>query len=270
MKILKKLKDKFIRNIYSKKIRKTLIKVLEEYFSRKINLILKGAKGKDFIFQVLDNEKIIAIVRYSLDSNLSKKNKYNNLPYIKLSAKETLLREYNIYNELYKIKLAPMPRFYSEKNNLLCNDYIDGEIFFHKLISSKERFWEYVMLVSKRITLLHKQNITHMDMSFNNILIDKKENIYFIDFEYAPNNITFHEQTIYDYLRLIESVYKFIPSEIFEQENKIEKYFKYLDNTLEDSSKNIPFSNLEKALSRILNNKLFKIHLKKIFKNIKD
>ncbi|MBP7638285.1 MAG: hypothetical protein KBA18_10450, partial [Kiritimatiellae bacterium] len=56
--------------------------------------------------------------------------------------------------------------------------------------------------------------VTHMDMSLANILRDRASGaLLFVDFEYgAAPGLSAEQQALYDYLRLLESIWKFLPA----------------------------------------------------------
>lgn len=244
---------KIFQNIMRLKVTKI---ELEKLFDKKIHFKLEGAKGHDLIYLVKDkyNTTNIAVARFS--SQEVRKEDYSNLPFVRGNSKETILREYEIYKKLFLQKLSPQPLWMNDSNTILCNSFINGTPIFEHIKQDTRFFWHYISKVMPYIQKMHTLNVTHMDMSFNNILIDENDHIYFIDFEYAPNpNMNFSEQCLYDYLRLVESSMKFLPHDILVGDesvvwmNKIKEVFSNNLNINEDT-----LNKLKPAIGRIYKN----------------
>lgn len=244
---------------------------LKTIYNTDITFTLQGNRGADNIYKVLNNiGQTIAVVRVTNKYKEQRKKKNLNkkvLPFKVLSSLDRLKHEYTICEKASKVNLTPRPTHLED--NYMVVEYIEGISLQDILIENPKYFWPTVLEVNNKINELHKQDISHMDMSFNNIL-KKEDDYYFIDFEYTHNNLTFSEQKVYDYLRLLESIFKFIPHEIFEDEKFIRRYVESLDTLLNEEDKNIDFHKFDFELKRILSSKKIRQYLVDIFKNLKE
>ena len=85
-----------------------------------------------------------------------------------------------------------------------------------RLMSNPDEFWHLVTRATYGLSKLHACGLIHMDASLANILSDDDlEKFIFVDFEFLPNTALARQQQIaYDYLRLLESSYKFMPAHL--------------------------------------------------------
>lgn len=240
---------------------------LEHLFAKKIRLSLKGGAGRDLVYIVIDktSNKRIAVLRVGIDGNKEYVEKPNR-PYTQLSAKQTIEREHEIYLKLSQNNLSPKPIWMSDDHNVLCNEYLDATNFFEHINHDQSAFWDYALKAAQSIQKLHNANVTHMDMSFHNILIDRESNLYFIDFEYVSGKkMNVMEQRLYDYLRLIESYYKFLPEKIIYSDG-LHAYLKNLEEIFADCN-DLNETSLDKfseSIMRISKNKHFNETLHKL------
>lgn len=127
-----------------------------------------------------------------------------------------------------------------------------------KLLNNPEDAEILMKHAARRICDLHRAGIMHMDANLSNILSDADfNNIVFIDFEYKPAPyLTLAEQKIFDHLRVLESVVKFIPDPVlhsFILKNSEGDWFNIVMNSFTEAElKSIRLAAIAPALERIL------------------
>lgn len=188
---------------------------------------LSGNKGVDFIYYVTTNRIAYVLRAINFYTEKRKKNRLNLVgkPFIRLDSLERIEREYLAYKTLSKYNLAPNVEL--KGNDFLLVSYLPFPSLHQLLLEDINAYWEYAFYAQDAINKMHSVGITHMDISFTNILFDKTEKQpYFIDFEFSSaKTLNFNEQCLYDSLKLLESTYKNITPEIFDLQIK-----KFLDS----------------------------------------
>ncbi len=190
-------------------IRNQLVEVL----GGKIRFQLSGNRGQDSIYIIHCNNLPKAMLRL-INPQRREKEMDMVMPYIPLPGDERLSREWDAYQSGAEKGLTPCPLWRCE-DAILC-EYLPYNNLHNKLLTNPANFWQLIILASQRLGDLHDTGITHMDASLANILADKSlNNLVFVDFEFGPNEgLDIWQQQAYDYLRLLESSIKFMPSNV--------------------------------------------------------
>lgn len=188
-------------------IRKELSKQLDG----KIDLVKSGSRGQDSIYFVLVDHRKKAVLRLV---NPFRKNKQvdKRMPYQLPPPEIRLQREWENYQAGFAAGLTPKPLWHCE-DALLC-EYVPLQKMHDRLLLNPDEFWHLVTRATYGLSKLHACGLIHMDASLANILADDDlEKFIFIDFEFFPNiTLARQQQIAYDYLRLLESSYKFMPA----------------------------------------------------------
>lgn len=221
--------------------------VLNDIFNGVIKCVLAGGRGKDVIFLIKKQHSFVGVLRISHQKQTKISCCINKMPYEYLSAEDKINRERIAYEKGHILGLTPKPLWWSSKA-LLC-EYIKGYPLM-KWVHTKI-FLQHLSKALPFIKKMHAINITHMDMSPANILVKEDEQYVFVDFEYGANLVlSFEQQCLYDYLRLLESSWKFLSlkdkKEVFNVFGK-----KFLE-IVPDDVKRADIRPLKPALMRIL------------------
>ena len=229
---MRKLK-RYIQNYWSLWRLQPRLKRLKEEIKRDLNLScdlelkLAGNRGHDSNFLVFYDDKPFGVLRV-LNPYKKRKMPASSMPYSLCDPSERIQYEYKIYTLGFHKNLTPTPLWCGTDAHMCA--YSAYESLHEVLEKDYSKFWELSFQAAKFITQLHNNNIIHMDMSFNNILTDGTDFI-FIDFEYKPSkNISLEQAKLYDYMRLLESEWKFIPDDIKNNKQKQEKWTSDLDD----------------------------------------
>lgn len=126
-----------------------------------------------------------------------------------VTGKEKIKREFEILKQLHALNLTPRPLRHGDF--YLVMEYLDATVASENL---RESCFTVELIVSK-IEELHGHGFYHGDLNLNNLLIDNKQNVYFIDFEvcYKAGTPDAIKRSL-DYIILIEKIHRFYP-EIF-------------------------------------------------------
>lgn len=221
---------------YASKI--TKIENNNELYISKLIQQISGYK-EHFIVQekkcIPNNKIVVSILNKNKDCELSSKYKYNIL--------------YSTYL----------------KNSQTLSSYLKKEyITINKFISMYES-------IINKLNIINNHDIIHMDLHLNNILIDKNESIFIIDFgssidlkktnsmNYLKNNIYISDITYYlnpiEYFILYYYIHhnninnKIIKKIIEKYYNKIHKIFPNKDDYINRAYKTLKNTKLEKLIS---------------------
>ncbi|MDX9869012.1 MAG: hypothetical protein RBT78_13940 [Kiritimatiellia bacterium] len=182
---------------------------MERLFGGPVTWRRTGGCGRDVVCLVSCGGKPVGVLRRVMPvvahaSGGPRKGK----PVAPLGPEEKIEREWQAYAVGAPHGLTPVPLWRAERT-LICA-YVDGA----PLKKEAERSGTYLDVaaaVLPRIAHLHRLGVTHLDMSLANILAEETGRRVFVDFEYGPAaGLTFDQQCLYDYLRLLESVWKFL------------------------------------------------------------
>lgn len=209
-----------------------------------------GARGHDGNYFVLDvhNKLPLGVVRI-VNPFKKRTPPAGSMPFILQPAADRLAREAAAYERASVAGLAPHPLWRAE-DALMC-EYLPFRPLQETLEKNPGAVWDLLTAAAGRITELHRLGITHMDMSLANILAGEGlKSLTFVDFEYAPApDVTPAQQRLYDHLRLIESVWKFIPENLRKPDPR---WIEIFTCALDEEMKAADLSRLAPALGRVL------------------
>ncbi|NOX09515.1 MAG: hypothetical protein GXP22_08530 [Gammaproteobacteria bacterium] len=260
MRVLKRFIENLRGEWFIRHRREEIRRELIAFFSSEIKLIQAGQRGHDSIYYVNeDNGNTIAMLRLS---NPYKKRSppANDMPFIALDTDGRISREWDCYRQ--GGELTPEPLWQSI-DALVCG-YLPMQSLQDIMMSDRDYVWAILCKATMALHQLHQQGVTHMDASLANILSDADmEQMVFIDFEYGPSlNVTEKQQRAYDFLRLVESVWKFIPEE---QRSELALWEDCLASCLEDDMQGLDLEPLWPALTRLKNDEAMFSCINRIF-----
>lgn len=214
-----------------------------------------GSAGHDSIYSVFGSDgKQIGVLRV-LNPWRERDFFAGDSPFLLTQPEERIEREWEVYQKGAGLNLTPQP-LWRDKDALLCA-YLPYVNFQKKLLDNPADAEMLMKHTARRICDLHRAGIIHMDANLSNILSDEDfNNIVFIDFEYktAPH-LSVAEQKLFDHLRALESVVKFIPQPVLESfiyKNDEGDWFHTLINSLSaEELKSIRLSVIAPGLERI-------------------
>ena len=165
------------------------------------------------------------------------------MPFTLAEPKERITRERDIYRIGCTHGITPEPIWCAE-NALVCR-YVNAKP------PPKTIDWQTLAHVNQALSKLHALGISHMDMSPGNVLLDSaSQRVVFVDFEYKPaEGLSVANQRAYDYLRLLESSWKFMPSSI---RGDYVPWLEQVMQLLDKQVTQVELSKLAPALTRIL------------------
>jgi len=187
---------------------------LERIFGGPVTWRHVGGRGRDVVCRVLRAGKTVGMLRVAHPDTPFSTPPSAGLPFVSLSADEKIEREWQAYAAGFPLGLAPEP-LWRDAHALLCA-YEDATSLKQALDEGRALPLALAAEALPSLARLHAAGIAHMDMSLANILCDRAAaRFLFVDFEYGPAaGLSFEQQCLYDYLRLLESVWKFLsPSE---------------------------------------------------------
>lgn len=184
-----------------------------------------------------------------------------NMPFVLPEPAVRVAREAKIYRQGGDKALTPQVLWQAE-DALLCA-YLPLRPLHEKFLAEPEKAWHILAQAAICLAELHKAGITHMDASLANILSDAEmSQVAFVDFEYAPAaGVTPAAQRLYDHLRLVESLWKFIPPA---QRQEHTPWFNVFALALDDEMKAVALDCLAPALGRVLADEGFSSRLTKV------
>lgn len=206
-----------------------------------VRAVRSGHRGHDSNYYLVKGGKKLAMLRLN-NPHIARPAPIVKMPFMLTTPEQRITRELTAYELGAENQLTPKPLFHT-KDALVCR-YVPfmplGEI---------GHTWDLFIRANRAIAALHALGLTHMDISPNNILVDKAcDHFVFIDFEYVPvPGLSLPSQYAYDYLRLAESSWKFMP------ENIRGDFAPWLaDITARLDTKQVDLKKLSPALTRIL------------------
>lgn len=223
-------------------------------------LILSGSRGHDSNYLVSHAGKTLGVLRL-INPYKKRKQPAADMPFILPDPAARIPREADIYRRGAEVGLTPRVLWQAE-GALLCA-YLPYLPLQERFMRTPERAWEILTRVTVRLVELHKAGITHMDASLANTLADEDmSQIFFVDFEYAPAaTVPAPAQRLYDHLRLVESVWKFIPEQ---QQHESQAWFDAFAAAADVEMKTVDIKMLAPALGRILADEIFSARLKQV------
>ena len=183
--------------------------VLEQAFDGPVTWQSAGGRGCDVICLIRQNGHPVGYLRMADPLAMPSTPLEAGMPFVSLSAEEKITREWLAYERGAAHSLTPRPLWRDE--HAMLSSYIDAHTLADEATHGASRL-EWAIKALPAIARLHTAGITHMDMSLPNILrMTCAGGLVFVDFEYGPApSLTFEQQCLYDYLRILESVWKFL------------------------------------------------------------
>ena len=172
-----------------------------------------GGCGRDVVCLALREGRPAGVLRVtSPDSRPTDLAKRGNLPFVPLAPEAKIEREWQAYAAGFPAGLTPQP-LWRDGYALLCA-YVDGAPLKREAEEGRAAYLALAAEALPQIARLHRAGLTHMDMSLSNILRERSGGYRFVDFEYGPAaGLTVEQQRLYDYLRLLESIWKYLADE---------------------------------------------------------
>lgn len=184
---------------------------LEQLFGGPVTWRHTGGRGRDVVCLVLHEGLPVGVLRLTHPGTPPSTPASAGQPFVSLGAAEKIEREWRAYAAGDPLGLTPKPLWRSA-HAMLC-----AYVRAHPLQQDVQTKGASPLLLATDaladIARLHAAGLTHMDMSLSNILRDTDtQDLLFVDFEYGPAaGLTFEQQCLYDDLRLLESIWKFLP-----------------------------------------------------------
>jgi len=257
---MRKIK-KFIRN--SKillKHRQKILQIQQEIKDKLGNIKFKFASfgGADINYYVIKNKHKIGMLRLAIADH-----KDSSLPIVRFIKKKRLNKEYMAYSIGSNKELTPKVLFKSE-DALVC-EYLQGERVFDILKKDKSQVWSLLTEAIKTYKSLHNLEITHLDATLKNFIIDNKK-MKVIDFEYYPSKeLSVETQKAYDYIRIIEHTLRIIPNV---NQKDYHEFITFLDKTIPNEVKNADLTLVKLWIKNIKTFPIYTSLNKEIFTNL--
>lgn len=199
-------------------------------------------------YLVYNGKTILGILRIE-DTHTPRQPLPPERPYtVILDTAERIKHEWHCYEMGASKHLTPRPLWRSD-NALMC-EYLPYKQLLATIKKYPDQAWENLLSAARAITKLHEAGIIHMDCWPQNIFKSPDGNHYFVDFEYRPAPfINKAAQKVYDYLRMIETTWKFLPKQ---QQKNYGPWLKYFASCLDDDMRAIDLSLLAPSLKCIL------------------
>lgn len=175
-------------------------------------LVLSGSRGHDSIYRVNHAGKTLAMLRL-VNPHRKRKPPAGDMPFVSVGLSRRIGRERNAYETGAAAGLTPEPVWSAD--DALCCGFLPLLPLHARLVQKTENAWDLIRSVTQALRRLHALNIIHADMSLANTLADEDlSRIVFVDFEYEPApHVSAGAARLYDYLRLVESSWKFLPED---------------------------------------------------------
>ena len=186
---------------------------LERTFGGPVTWRHTGGRGRDVVCLVFRDGLPVGVLRVTDPAAQPSAPASACLPFVSLAASEKIGREWLAYERGAPLGLTPQP-LWRDGRAMLCA-YVDARPLQRVAEQGGRSALALATDAVPHIARLHAAGVTHMDMSLSNILGDPaRQRCVFVDFEYGPaTGLSFEQQALYDYLRLLESVWKFLTPE---------------------------------------------------------
>ncbi|HRR34172.1 MAG TPA: hypothetical protein P5026_08755 [Kiritimatiellia bacterium] len=185
----------------------------ERLFGGPVTWRTAGGRGRDVVCQILCAGNPVGYLRMVVPTCAPSAPASNGLPFISLPSEEKLAREWRAYALGAPLGLTPQPLWRDAQG--MISGYRDARPLEEEARRSGRSRLALATEALSAIARLHAAGVTHMDMSLANILRDRASGtLLFVDFEYgAAPGLSVEQQCLYDYLRLLESIWKFLPDD---------------------------------------------------------
>jgi hypothetical protein len=217
-----------------------------------------GHRGHDVTYLLSVGGQPKAVLRLN-NSHTSRPLPLPDMPFRLDPPGVRILRERAAYLLGSQHGLTPVPIWHTA-DALLCR-YEPCAPLMETLEADTGRAWILMEQASGAVDRLHRLGLTHMDMSFSNLLTDGTR-LLVVDFEYTPiAGLTVASQRAYDHLRLLESIWKRIP----EQRGGFAPWLDEVGQYLGTHRSEVQLNLLAPALSRLLGDPPLKTALEGLF-----
>jgi len=181
---------------------------LEATFGGPVTWRRMGGRGRDVVCLILRGGRAAGVLRLVNPDTPGSTPPEAGLPFVSLDAAGKLSREWDAYTAGHPLGLAPRP-LWRDARAMLC-EYVDALPLDRIAEMERKSLLDIAAEALSAISRLHAAGISHMDMSLSNILMSEGRHL-FVDFEYGPAaGLSFEQQCLYDYLRLLESFWKLL------------------------------------------------------------
>lgn len=234
---------------------------LQKEFGQGLSLKRGGDRGRDSVFNVRDTSGAMLGVARLMNTQRDRKTINPAMPYRRIKAAERLAYEWESCEAGHAQHLTPKPLW--QNDTAIMVSFCEGGSYQAHFIKHPELFWDYIIRASKALKQWHALGRVHMDTSLTNVVGDaEREHAYLIDFEYIPaDHLTKAQAKAYDFLRLVESSYKFVPEHILAQ---YEDWQQFLETELDEETKSANLTPLIPAIKRVYTD----THLTKVIETI--
>ena len=183
---------------------------VERVFGGPVTWRQTGGCGRDVVCLVARGNRPVGVLRLtSSEGKAPVPAGRGGLPFVALSAAAKIEREWQAYAAGHPHGLTPQP-LWRNSTALLCA-YVEGAPLKREAEEGRAAYLALATEALPHIARLHRAGLTHMDMSLSNILCGASRRHLFVDFEYGPaEGLTVDQQCLYDYLRLLESIWKYL------------------------------------------------------------
>jgi hypothetical protein len=207
----------------------------------------KGINKFSNNYLVFDGKTTLGILRMD-DPHNPRKPLPSEKPYAAiLDTRERIEHEWRCYEAGASQRLTPKPLWRSG-NALMC-EYLPYDRLLKNIKKHPDQAWDDLLSATRAIGKLHAAGIIHLDCWPQNIFKSPDGNHYFVDFEYRPAPfMSLAAQRVYDYLRMIETSWKFLPPQ---QRQNFGPWLDYFLSCLDDDMRVVDLSLLAPALPRI-------------------
>lgn len=204
-----------------------------------------GSKGYDSVYTVSDGGKIIGVMRLL---NPYKRSGDTHMQGIHQPGINRIDYEWSIYQKGGAQSVTPKALWRAD-DVLMC-EYVPGQRLQSTVEKNPAQTWDAILLAAKNLDRLHTAGIAHMDASLANIFVDAQGLARFVDFEYAPaKELSFAAQKVFDHLRLVESIWKFIPED---KKSDFGAWLAYFKSRMDDDMRKVDIRTFAHALPRVL------------------
>lgn len=149
---------------------------------------------------------------------------------------------FNHYNLLYLAELSKknlIPKIYYYDDNFIIMKYIEGATLRTYKDTYSKKIYNIFYNIGKKLRTWHNLNYWHTDLSSRNILIDKKENVYFIDPRYRNHIKSYDDKIKLDFEILYETIDKFFNKDAEELKEEVIKGYENKKKNPKKKSKKI-------------------------------
>lgn len=242
----------------------TLKADIEKALGHSVVLKQGGSRGRDSIFEVLHNGEAVGMAR------LAHRKRANNdidedKPYRRIAPEQRIAYEWSCCEKGAPENLTPKPLWHGESGIMVSRH--PGTSFDNYFFDNPEKFWDYVMRTNMALHKWHQMGMSHMDASLSNVVGDfDLKDAWLIDFEYQPApNLTFGQQKAYDFLRLVESSYKFVPEGVLAD---CEAWKEQMIDLLDEETRNADLTPVRPGVERIYKNQELLAAIEQIFREV--